>query len=280
MSHEFVEQTSTILHLASSLDGKIACETMMILIVLCESYEEASPVLCRAWYDPQRFERCQLWSAFAQLMTNNVPSTSNTRHTPTNVAVRNLPSNVSDSSTDMNNETMMYVVAVIAALTYPSQCLPGELLQAKLNVSIRRRSSCTRIDHRSTFDVSLVLFKVANALALKLLEPVYASFRDVWLGQFRTLKCTSNVLKVNSNGCMSTDTAHSSVVFQAVYGFCLSTIRFSQFLFNGTFVSDELTSLLRGQVRETRRRRCRRRSTCAHRRVLDRCRSMRTRRSH
>jgi hypothetical protein len=29
----------------------------------------------------------------------------------------------------------MYTVAVLAALTYPSQCLPDELLEAKIKVS-------------------------------------------------------------------------------------------------------------------------------------------------
>ena len=38
----------------------------------------------------------------------------------------------------------MYTVAVIAALTYPSQCLPAELLQAKINVSKMRVQSNLR----------------------------------------------------------------------------------------------------------------------------------------
>lgn len=66
----------------------------------------------------------------------------------------------------------MYTVAAMAAWTYPSQCLPDELLEAKINV--------------------------ANSLALKLLEPNYSAFREVWLNQFRTVKCTSNILKVRS----------------------------------------------------------------------------------
>ncbi|CAF4354852.1 unnamed protein product, partial [Rotaria magnacalcarata] len=44
----------------------------------------------------------------------------------------------------------------MAALTYPSQCLPDELLEAKI--------------------------KVANSLALKLLDSNYSAFREVWLG--------------------------------------------------------------------------------------------------
>jgi hypothetical protein len=31
----------------------------------------------------------------------------------------------------------MYTVAVMAALTYPSQCLPDELLEAKIKVKIK-----------------------------------------------------------------------------------------------------------------------------------------------
>ena len=33
----------------------------------------------------------------------------------------------------------MYTVAVMAALTYPSQCLPDELLQAKIKVERKFR---------------------------------------------------------------------------------------------------------------------------------------------
>ena len=39
-----------------------------------------------------------------------------------------------DSNIEIYNETVMYTVAVMAALTYPSQCLPEELLQAKIQV--------------------------------------------------------------------------------------------------------------------------------------------------
>ena len=39
-----------------------------------------------------------------------------------------------DSNTELYNETLMYTVAVMAALTYPSQCLPDELLAAKIKV--------------------------------------------------------------------------------------------------------------------------------------------------
>jgi hypothetical protein len=35
---------------------------------------------------------------------------------------------------EIYNETLMYTVAVMAALTYPSQCLPDELLEAKIKV--------------------------------------------------------------------------------------------------------------------------------------------------
>ena len=35
---------------------------------------------------------------------------------------------------EIYNETVMYTVAVMAALTYPSQCLPDELLEAKIKV--------------------------------------------------------------------------------------------------------------------------------------------------
>ncbi len=40
----------------------------------------------------------------------------------------------SDSNMEIYNETLMYTVAVMAALTYPSQCLPDELLEAKIKV--------------------------------------------------------------------------------------------------------------------------------------------------
>jgi hypothetical protein len=76
MSHEFLEQTSTILNLASSLDYTICCETLMILIILCESYEDASPLLCQAWYDPIRLDKCQIWPAIAQLITTSFKSES------------------------------------------------------------------------------------------------------------------------------------------------------------------------------------------------------------
>ncbi len=39
-----------------------------------------------------------------------------------------------DSNMELYNETLMYTVAVMAALTYPSQCLPDELLEAKIKV--------------------------------------------------------------------------------------------------------------------------------------------------
>lgn len=113
MSHEFLDETSKILTIGPSMDFTICLETLMILIILCESYEDASPLLCQAWYDPHRFERCQLWTGLAQLVTKGVTS---------------------DSTIEIYTETMIYTVAVLAALTYPSQCLPDELLQAKINV--------------------------------------------------------------------------------------------------------------------------------------------------
>ncbi|CAF3652244.1 unnamed protein product [Rotaria sp. Silwood1] len=183
MSHEFLEQTSTILNIASSLDYNSCCETLMILIILCESYEDASPLLCQAWYDPIRLDKCQIWPAIAQLITTNFKS--------------------ENSNIEIYNETLMYTVATMAALTYPSQCLPDELLEAKI--------------------------KVANSLALKLLDSNYTAFREVWLGQYHTPKCCSNILK-------------------AMYGMCLSTPRFSAFIFDGSFLSNELLSLLRGQI--------------------------------
>jgi hypothetical protein len=76
MSHEFLEQTSIILNIASSLDYTICCETLMILIILCESYEDASPLLCQAWYDPIRLDKCQIWPAIAQLITTSFKSES------------------------------------------------------------------------------------------------------------------------------------------------------------------------------------------------------------
>jgi hypothetical protein len=79
MSHEFLEQTSTILNIASSLDYTICCETLMILIILCESYEDASPLLCQAWYDPIRLDKCQIWPAIAQLITTSFKSESTTK---------------------------------------------------------------------------------------------------------------------------------------------------------------------------------------------------------
>jgi len=81
MSHEFLEQTSTILNLASSLDYTICCETLMILIILCESYEDATPLLCQAWYDPIRLDKCQIWPAIAQLITTSFKSESKKRKT-------------------------------------------------------------------------------------------------------------------------------------------------------------------------------------------------------
>ncbi|CAF1562613.1 unnamed protein product [Rotaria sp. Silwood1] len=183
MSHEFLEQTSTILNIASSLDYNSCCETLMILIILCESYEDASPLLCQAWYDPIRLDKCQIWPAIAQLITTSFKS--------------------ENSNIEIYNETLMYTVATMAALTYPSQCLPDELLEAKI--------------------------KVANSLALKLLDSNYTAFREVWLGQYHTPKCCSNILK-------------------AMYGMCLSTPRFSAFIFDGSFLSNELLSLLRGQI--------------------------------
>ncbi|CAF1175572.1 unnamed protein product [Rotaria sp. Silwood1] len=183
MSHEFLELTSTILNIASSLDYNICCETLMILIILCESYEDASPLLCQAWYDPIHLDKCQIWPAIAQLITTSFKS--------------------ENSNIEIYNETLMYTVATMAALTYPSQCLPDELLEAKI--------------------------KVANSLALKLLDSNYTAFREVWLGQYHTPKCCSNILK-------------------AMYGMCLSTPRFSAFIFDGSFLSNELLSLLRGQI--------------------------------
>jgi hypothetical protein len=36
---------------------------------------------------------------------------------------------------EIYNETLMYTVAVMAAFTYPSQCLPDELLESKIKVN-------------------------------------------------------------------------------------------------------------------------------------------------
>lgn len=41
--------------------------------------------------------------------------------------------------------------------------------------------------------------QVANSLALKMLDSNYTAFRDVWLGQFHTPKCASNILKVETH---------------------------------------------------------------------------------
>ncbi|CAM4934956.1 unnamed protein product [Rotaria socialis] len=183
MSHEFLELTSIILNIAPALDYTICCETLMILIILCESYEDASPLLCQAWYDPVRIDKCQVWPAIAQLITTSFKS--------------------ENSNIEIYNETLMYTIATMAALTYPSQCLPDELLEAKI--------------------------KVANSLTLKLLDSNYSAFREVWLGQFRTPKCSSNILT-------------------AMYGMCLSTPRFSALIFDGSFLSNELLSLLCGQI--------------------------------
>ena len=96
---------------------------------------------------------------------------------------------ISGSNAELYDETLMYTVAVMAALTYPSQCLPDELLEAKIRVKFPLIIEIFE---------SFVFFQVANSLALKLFEPNFASFRDVWLGQFRTAKCGSNILKVDS----------------------------------------------------------------------------------
>jgi len=135
MSHEFLEQTSTILNLASSLDYTICCETLMILIILCESYEDASPLLCQAWYDPIRLDKCQIWPAIAQLITTSFKSESKKRKTKILFEKINFLF-FADSNMEIYNETLMYTVAVMAALTYPSQCLPDELLEAKIKVKI------------------------------------------------------------------------------------------------------------------------------------------------
>ncbi|CAF4876408.1 unnamed protein product [Rotaria sp. Silwood1] len=135
MSHEFLELTSTILNIASSLDYNICCETLMILIILCESYEDASPLLCQAWYDPIHLDKCQIWPAIAQLITTSFKS--------------------ENSNIEIYNETLMYTVATMAALTYPSQCLPDELLEAKIKVIFRSKilkSQVIRSDCRITSD--------------------------------------------------------------------------------------------------------------------------------
>lgn len=83
MSHAFLDQTAMILNLASALDLTICCETLMILIILCESYEDASPVLCQAWYAPARLDKCQIWPAMSQLITTSFKAESNAaRETP------------------------------------------------------------------------------------------------------------------------------------------------------------------------------------------------------
>jgi len=79
MSHEILSQTATILNVASNLDYAICCETLMILIILCESYEDASPLLCQAWYDPVRLDQCQIWPSIAQLITKTPKTDSKTR---------------------------------------------------------------------------------------------------------------------------------------------------------------------------------------------------------
>ena len=76
MSLEFLEQISPILNLASTLDYTICCETLMILIILCESYEDASPLLCQAWYNPVLLDQYQIWTAIAQLTTTDYKSES------------------------------------------------------------------------------------------------------------------------------------------------------------------------------------------------------------
>ncbi len=76
MSQEFLEQTAIILNISSTLDYTICCETLMILIILCESYEDASPLLWQAWYDPIRLDKCQIWPAIAQLITTSFKSES------------------------------------------------------------------------------------------------------------------------------------------------------------------------------------------------------------
>ena len=76
MSHAFLDQAAALLNLSSTIDYTICSEILMVLIILCESYEDASPLLCQAWYDPKRIERCQLWPALARLVTKNSKSDS------------------------------------------------------------------------------------------------------------------------------------------------------------------------------------------------------------
>lgn len=92
------------------------------------------------------------------------------------------------SNAEIHSETIMYTVATIAALTYPSQCLPDELLEAKIKVTMMIILQCIVF-------ISIVS-QVANSLALKLLDTNYVPFREAWLGQFHTPKCSSNILKV------------------------------------------------------------------------------------
>ncbi|CAF1190432.1 unnamed protein product, partial [Didymodactylos carnosus] len=194
IAHSFLEQSSKILQLVQDLDYSLCCETLMILIILCESFEDSSAELCQAWYDPVRLDQCQLWSTITHMTTNY-------KHD-----INKQPGSLDGDQASQEllySETRMYVIAIMAAFTYPSQCLPDDLLQPKI--------------------------KVANSLAMKLLETNYAVFRDVWIAQFKTPKCGSNILK-------------------AIYGFCLSTPRFSSFLLDGSFVSHELLDLLRGQI--------------------------------
>ncbi|CAF0968765.1 unnamed protein product, partial [Didymodactylos carnosus] len=192
IAHLFLEQSSSILQLSQDLDYALCCETLMILIILCESFEDSSAELSQAWYDPQRLDKCQLWSTIAHITTNYKHDTNKQRASSDGDQI---------SQEELYNETRMYVIAVMAAFTYPSQCLPDDLLQPKI--------------------------KVANSLAIKLLEKNYAPFRDIWLAQFKTPKCGSNILK-------------------AMYGLCLSTPRFSSFLLDGQFISHELLELLYG----------------------------------
>ncbi len=130
MSHEFLQQIAPILNLASTLDYTICCETLMILIILCESYEDATPILCQAWYDPILLDKCQIWPAIAQLITTSFKSESKRIFCTKRIKLYFFL----DSNTEIYNETLMYTVAAMAALTYPSQCLPDELLEAKIKV--------------------------------------------------------------------------------------------------------------------------------------------------
>ena len=54
---------------------------------------------------------------------------------------------------EIYNETLMYTVAVMAAWTYPSQCLPDELLQAKVKVKIPSKTT-PQVDRFSEFSGS------------------------------------------------------------------------------------------------------------------------------